>query len=96
MYLKLQNDFVKKLCQRTMSSDVTVVNVISLQIVQTLCAGKVDPVDFRCVFGIVSIDLWFRWKIDDNASSRYRLYDQNKIFTNPSIPGYGQSTNSKQ
>lgn len=73
MYLKLQNDFVKKLCQRTMSSDVTVVNVISLQIVQTLCAGKVDPVDFRCVFGIVSIDLWLRWKIDDNASSRYRL-----------------------
>ena len=51
MYLKLQNDFVKKLCQRTMSSDVTVVNVISLQIVQTLCAGKVDPVDFRCVCG---------------------------------------------
>ena len=37
MYLKLQNDFVKKLCQRTMSSDVTVVNVISLQIVQTVC-----------------------------------------------------------
>lgn len=30
------------------------------------------------------------------ASSRYRFYDQNKIFTNPSIPGYGQSTNSKQ
>lgn len=55
MYLKLQNDFVKKLCQRTMSSDVTVVNVISLQIVQTLCAGKVDPVDFRCVFGIVKV-----------------------------------------
>lgn len=30
------------------------------------------------------------------ASSRYRFYDQNKIFTNPSVPGYGQSTNSKQ
>ena len=30
------------------------------------------------------------------ASSRYRFYDQNKIFTDPSVPGYGQSTNSKQ
>ena len=30
------------------------------------------------------------------ASSRYRFYDQNKIFTNPSVPGYAQSTNSKQ
>ena len=57
MYLKLQNDFVKKLCQRTMSSDVTVVNVISLQIVQTLCAGKVDPVDFGGFFSIVTVAL---------------------------------------
>ena len=30
------------------------------------------------------------------ASSRYRFYDQNKIFTNPSVPGYGQSINIKQ
>ena len=36
--------------------------------------------------------LWGEWI----HSSRYRFYDQNKIFTNPSVPGYGQSTNSKQ
>ena len=45
MYLKLQNDFVKKLCQRTMSSDVTVVNVISLQIVQTCLLYTSDAAD---------------------------------------------------